>query len=369
MTTDIRDFVPASCELLAFGEPVHREPAFPRRRNELLAELAGIGFRGIALEIDRVAAHIVDDYVRLGEGDLDTVLRDGFSHGWGALEANRELVVWLREYNERRPPHERIALHGFDAPTENMSAPSPRAYLDYTREYLGLGLDIAGPAGDDERWSRTEAVIDPAQSPGATAEAGRLRLLAEDMLTELHARGPALIAATSREAWLRARTRLSAGIALLRYHRACAEPDADHSARVSRLLGVRDVLIAENLLDLRHIAAPALLFGHNLHLQRDPGRWVLGELDMRWHGAGAIIAPLLGARYTVIAGSLGASAAVGLDAPAPDTYEGRLPAGLTPAAEVPAGRTRTDARPEQGYFPLDAATVAGVDAILHIPAG
>ncbi|WP_433063336.1 erythromycin esterase family protein [Dactylosporangium sp. CS-033363] len=349
-------FVP---DLLAFGEPTHQEPAFGRRRNEMLADLAGRGFRGIALEIDRVAALAVDDHVRLGAGDLDTVLRDGFSHEWGALEPNRELVVWMRDYNASRPEHERLAFHGFDAPTENMSAPSPRAYLEYTCGVLGLDHDIAALAGADERWSRTEAVLDPAQSPGATPEAFELRRLADDLWTELHMR------ATPAAAWRRARIHLRAGIGLLRYHRACAVPGLDHSVRVSRLMAVRDVLIAENILDLRD--TPILLYGHNLHLRRTPSRWQLGDLDLTWSGAGTIVAPLLGAQYQVIAGSLGASAAIGLGAPDPDTYEGQLRPGLTEAADVPAARTRTDTEPRQGYFPLDADTITGVDQILHIP--
>ncbi|WP_433605869.1 erythromycin esterase family protein [Dactylosporangium sp. CA-139114] len=358
-------FVPESCELLAFGEPTHLEDAVPRRRNELFAELAGRGFRTIALEIDRVAAMLVDDYVRDGVGDLDTVLRDGFSHGWGRLAANRELVVWMREHNAARPPHERLSLQGFDAPTENMSAPSPRGHLEHARGYLGLDLDLDRLAGDDERWSRTEAVLDPAQSPGSGPEAAELRTIAEQMWTELHMRAPSLIAATSTAAWRRARTQLTGGMQLLRYHRACSIPGLDHSVRVSRLMAVRDVLIAENILDLRD--TPALLYGHNLHLRRGPSRWTIGELELSWSGAGSIVAPLLGARYQVIAGSLGTSAVKGLGAPDPDTYEGRLRPGLTPACEVPAARTRTDITPQMGYFPLDADTVAGVDAVLHVP--
>ncbi|WP_433222015.1 erythromycin esterase family protein [Dactylosporangium sp. CS-047395] len=352
-------FVPESCELLAFGEPTHLEPAFGHRRNEMLAELAGRGFRGIALESDRVAALAVDDYVRDGIGDLDTVLRDGFSHGWGALAPNRELVIWMREYNASRPVRERLVLHGFDAPTENMSAPSPRGYLEYTCGVLGLDHDIAALAGDDERWSHTEAVLDPARSPGATPDAAELRRLADELWTELHMR------ATATEAWRRARIHLRAAIGLLRYHRACAVTGLEQSVRVSRLMAVRDVLIAENILDLRD--TPILLYGHNLHLRRTPSRWQLGELDLSWSGAGTIVAPLLGAKYSVIAGSLGRSVAIGLGEPEPDTYEAQLAPGCTATADVPAARTRTDTEPRQGYFPLDADTIAGVDQVLHIP--
>ncbi|MFD0723485.1 hypothetical protein [Streptomyces globosus] len=84
MSQDIREFVPASCGLLGLGEPTHLEPAFGWVRNDLFEQLAGVGFRSVALEIDRVAALAVDDYVRKGRGTLDAVMREGFSHGWGS---------------------------------------------------------------------------------------------------------------------------------------------------------------------------------------------------------------------------------------------------------------------------------------------
>src|SRR5205823_10031193 len=106
-----------------------------------------------------------------------------------------QLVAWMREYNEGHPVEEQLAFHGFDASTETMSAPSPRRYLEYARDYLGLDLDLGSLTGDDERWSRTEAVVDPAMSPGDTPEAERLRVIADDMLTSLYARAPERIAA------------------------------------------------------------------------------------------------------------------------------------------------------------------------------
>ncbi|NUS95767.1 MAG: hypothetical protein HOQ36_25730 [Nocardia sp.] len=88
----------APTDLLAFGEPTHLEPAFAWTRNDLFAELAGHGYRSIALETDRVAALVVDDYVRYGTGTLDIAMARGFSHGFGDFAANRGLVAWMREY-------------------------------------------------------------------------------------------------------------------------------------------------------------------------------------------------------------------------------------------------------------------------------
>lgn len=100
MTLDIRDFVTPSCDVLALGEPTHGEPVFARIRNGLFAQLIDRGFRSIALETDRVAALVVNDFVQGGAGHLDAVMEEGFTHGFGALEPNRQLVVWMREYNE-----------------------------------------------------------------------------------------------------------------------------------------------------------------------------------------------------------------------------------------------------------------------------
>jgi erythromycin esterase-like protein len=376
MSQDIRDFVTPSCELFAFGEPTHREPAHQMLRNQLFAQLVDHGFRSIALETDRVAALTVNDFVQDGVGTLDTAMKEGFSHTFENLDANRQLVAWMRGYNKNLPPEERLAFHGFDAAMETMSAPSPQRYLEYARDYLELDLDIASLAGDDERWSRTETVMDPALSPGATTEAERLRVIADDMLTSLYVRAPELIAATSRAEWFRARTHLTAGLGLLRYHKQSAQR-IEEEARWTRMCATRDALMAQNLLGIRAVEAgrgPTLVFTHNLHLQRNMSHMRMGPMELNWFSAGAIVASLVGAQYTFVAGSLGHSEVLELQEPEPDTYEGFLQRrfttwGLTTPAEVAAADTRTDPTPQQGYFPLDQEILDGADAVLHINAG
>lgn len=366
MHQDIADLLTPSCELLALGEPTHGEPVFARLRNDLLAELAGRGFRSVVLETDRVSALAVDDHVRGGTGDLDAVPGGGFTHGFGAWEDNRRLVAWMRRHNEGRPPEERLAFHGCDAPTENTTAPSPRRYLEHARDYLHRDDDIAALTGDDDRWERTEAILDPARSPGATADADRLRLLADDLHAALYAGAPELVAATSLDRWFRARTHLTAGIGLLRYHARAAEP-GPQDVRIARLLGSRDVLMARNLTEIREIEAPrgpTLVFAHNAHLRRGRN----GGGDTAWSGAGGIVGAVLGDRYVVLAGSLGRSDALGVPEPEPDSYEGTLQRrfpdwGLARAADVVGARTRTT--PFHGYVPLDRDLLDAVDGVLH----
>lgn len=374
MTQDIRPFIADTTDLLGYGEPTHLEPGFATVRNELFAQLVEHGFRSIALETDRVAALAVDDYVTDATGSLDAAMTDGFSHGFGFMETNRRLVAWMRDYNDGRPEPDRLTFHGFDASLEMMSAPSPRGYLEAARDYLGADLDLAELCGDDDRWSRTEALMDAARSPGATPEAERLRDVGEELLTRLYARAPELIARTSRAQWFRARTRLTAGLGLLRYHRAAARP-GDDETRWNDMCATRDVLMADNLRDIRDIEAgrgPTLVFANNAHVKRDRSSMNLGPMTLEWHGAGAILAAVLGERYRVIVGSLGSSDAVGLAEPEPGTYEADLRArfddwGLLPAAEIAAANVRTDPTPTQGYAPLDQAMLDRADAVMHLP--
>lgn len=375
-------------DLLAIGEPTHREPAFAHLRNQIFRTLAEHGFRSIVLESDLIAALKVDAYVRDGAGTLDRVMAEGFSHGFGESAANRELVSWMRAYNEGRPATEQVAFHGMDAPLETMSVPSPRSYLLHLHGYLAghLGADaflhgrtdLEGLLGDDGRWSDMGALMDPEKSVGGSPEATALRAIADDLVTVLHAQAPGLVAASSLTAWRQAEMHGRAALGLLRYHAQAAEPRTP-GARWSRLGGVRDALMAENLLAIRAVErrrGPSLVFAHNLHLQRRPVSMGMGDMDVEFPSVGAILAAVSDP-YPFIACSLGTSAELGLGEPAADTYEGALQEATTGSAFFAAdrlrdvltsARTRTDTVPEQGYFPLDADLLQRCDAVLHIAA-
>ncbi|MGE3289037.1 MAG: DUF6194 family protein [Pseudonocardia sp.] len=348
-------------DLVALGEPTHREPGFARLRNRLLTALAQRGVRSVAIESDATAAPAVDGYVRSGEGTLSEVLDHGFSHGLGAHAANRELLARLRISNEELPPEDRIAFHGFDAPTESESAPSPRRHLEQLCRYLGEPVP-EHLLGDDAPWADPAAQNDAARSVGRSAAARELRVVADDLVLRLHARAPELVASTCADSWHAAATHARAALGLLLYHAVAAEPGP---ARFARLMGTRDALMAENLLAIRareRHRGPTLVFAHNGHLQRTPGRWQ----DVCWWPAGAIVAATGTERYRFVAGSLGASAAVGLGEPAPGTFEHALADAPVRAGWVPDLRERDDVRPEHGYLPLTRDTLEGADAVLHL---
>ena len=369
---------------------MHGVEAFPQLRNQAFQHLVEHdGYRSIAIETDCLAALTVDAFVADGKGELGEVVRSGFSHGFEKAEANRELVDWMRRYNARIKASDRLSFYGFDAPMEMTGANSPRPALTALQAYLATNLKptllpaTAGTidtlAGADERWSNPAAILDPSESVGASDEANTLRLLADDLAAVLIAESPRLIASTSRNAWWRAYLHARTAAGLLRYHAAMANASDN---RVARLLGLRDVMMADNLnaiLTREGQRGPTLMFGHNLHLQKGRSKWHLGDLSLEWWSVGSIIGAQLGDQYAVLCSALGAAPHQGLNAPAPDTLEGILSAlpesrylfksgSLTTALSRMASNLvlRTDAAPNNGYFPLDPHQLNEADGVIFV---
>ncbi|MEV4463746.1 erythromycin esterase family protein [Micromonospora echinofusca] len=379
---NVMRLLPTRPRLLALGEPTHGEHVLLDLRNELFRHLVEReGYRTIAIESDCLTGLVVDDFVTSGAGSLDEAMARGFSHGWGAFPANRELVRWMRAYNDGRPAAERLRFAGFDGPLEITGAASPRRALSALHAYLAARVDtgllpctadtLDRLLGADDGWTNPAAMMDPAESVGQTPEARQLRLLADDLVALLDAQTPQLIAASSRDDWDRARLYGRTATGLLRYHFWMADTSP---SRLARLLGVRDSMMAANLLAVAE-RGPALVNAHNGHLQRHRSRMRMGGLPLEWWGAGAIVDAHLGEAYAFLATALGTIRHHGVDAPPQDTVEGLLYA-------LPEDRYVVDARrlaaalgdvtpparvsPWFGYSPLDPAHLDGADAIVFV---
>ncbi|MGC5019711.1 erythromycin esterase family protein [Micromonospora sp. DT47] len=380
--------LPTRPRLLALGEPTHGEDLLLDVRNELFRQLVEQeGYRTIAIESDCVMGLVVDDYVTSGTGTLDEVMERGFSHEWGAFPANRELVRWMRAYNDGRPASERLRFAGFDGPLEITGAASPRQALTALHAYLTAWADadllpcaadtLDRLLGADDQWTNPAAMMDPSQSVGQTPEAKQLRLLADDLVTLLDAQTPQLIAASSPDDWDRARLYGRTATGLLRYHFWMADTSP---SRMARLLALRDSMMAANLFAIAE-RGPALVNAHNGHLQRNKSRMRMGDLPLEWWSAGAIVSAHLGDGYAFLATALGTIRHHGVDAPPPDTIEGLLYALPEDRYVVDARRLATvvgDVTPAPrvspwfGYSPLDPAQLASSDGIVFVkdvPAG
>ncbi|MFB7784515.1 erythromycin esterase family protein [Streptomyces vinaceus] len=394
MATDIKDsartveaaavmgLLPARPRLLALGEPTHGEDSLLDLRNELFRQLVEQeGYRTIAIETDCMAGLIVDDHVVSGTGTLDEVMEHGFSHGWGAAPANRELVRWMRAHNEGRPAGEQVRFAGFDGPLEITHAASPRQALTALHGHLAARVDadllpctaeeLDRLLGADDRWTEPAAMMDPARSAGRSAEARELRLLADELVALLDAQAAYPLKRTSREERDRARLYGRTATGLLRYHHGMADPSP---ARMTRLCALRDLMMARNLLALA-ARGPVLAHANNSHLQREKSSMQMWQGPVEWWSAGALVNAELGEEYAFVATALGTIRHRGVDVPPADTLEGllyalpedrclvdtaRLAAALGDA--LPAPRVS----PWFGYAPFDPAHLAGSDGLVFV---
>ncbi|MGC9541739.1 erythromycin esterase family protein [Streptomyces sp. UG1] len=394
MATDIKDtahaveaaavmgLLRARPRLFALGEPTHGEDSLLDLRNELFRQLVEEeGFRTIAIESDCMMGLVVDDYVTLGTGGLDEVMERGVSHGWGALGGNRELVRWMRAYNDGRPPSERLRFAGFDGPLEITAAAGPRHALTALHGYLAAHVDadllpctgetLDSLLGADDQWTDPAAMMDPTRSVGQSPEAARLRLLADDLVALLDTQTPHLITATSRDDWDRARLYGRTATGLLRYHHWMADTSP---ARMARLVAVRDQMMAHNLLALAE-RGPALVHANNGHLQRSRSAMRMWQGPVEWWSAGALVSAHLGEEYAFVATALGTIRHQGVDAPPPDTVEGLLYTlpedhylidARRLATALDATRPAPRVSPWFGYAPLDPAHLEDCDGIVFV---
>ncbi|WP_405485651.1 erythromycin esterase family protein [Nocardia sp. NBC_00511] len=351
--------------LLGLGEPTHGIEAFPLLRNEILGHLVENGYRSVILETDFFAASIVDDYIAGGTAELDTVLATGFSHGFGSAPGNRELVEWLRAYNDGRAPRDRVRFYGFDGPVEYAGAPSPRAALARVIDYLPAGFrpasahDIDDLLGPDADWTNPAAMYDPAASIGGSESARALRITADDLVSAVRRAAPVLRPADP-DGYDTALAHARTALALLRYHAAMAEPGPD---RISLLLSLRAEMMADNLSAItarEQERGPGLVFAHNSHLRH-------GSDEASWANAGALVGLALAERYLFVATD------ATLDC-TPGTLQHALAEATDQRALFPAAAVRSalpastgTAKPiVPGHIPLNPGDLDGTEAVIFL---
>lgn len=368
--------------VLALGEPTHGEDVLLDVRNELFRGLVEHhGYRTIAVESDCLMGRIVDDYVVSGRGRLDEVVDRGFSHWFGPSDGNRELVRWMRSYNEGRPETEQVRFAGFDGPLEMESAASPREALTalyvFVVERIGVQSVpwspemLDGLLGADEQWTEPAAMLDPTRSVGRTPQAEQLRLIADDLAAALDAHAPQLVASSSADEWERARMYARSASGLLRYHWWMAD---ESPGRIAQLLEVRASMMAGNVLAAAE-RGPVLLHAHNAHLQRARSQMRMGGAPLDWWSAGAIVEAKLGADYAVFATALGTIRHHGVETPPPGSVEGLLYTLAEDRCVVDVrklGELRSEVEivprvsPWFGYAPLDPAQLDDYEGLVFV---
>ncbi len=377
-----------SVELLGLGEALHGGEDILILRNRLFQRLVEAhGYSAIAVESSFPRAHVVNEYVAgRGPASYEAVQEIGFSHGFGKLEANRELVEWMRAYNAHPSHSIKLQFYGFDSPTEMMSTDSPRQLLHFVLDYLA-SIDSASSEkhrgridpllGQDAYWENPAAMMDPTKSIGLSPAATALRIETENLIMELRLRRPELVAKGDESRYLEAVHYATAARQLLNYHAVLARTSSKPGERLVEGLGLRDVMMADNLeyIVSRELdRGKVLAFAHNSHLQRGKAQWQLGADLLIWWPAGAQLSEMLGSRYAVIGTAMGTSDANGIGEPEAGTLEARLTSvpgpvmfipthkgeGL-PASETAALPIRSGSMKNQTYFPLTPQSFTDFD--------
>jgi erythromycin esterase-like protein len=371
-----------SIELLGFGEALHGGEEILLLRNRLFQRLVEAhGFSAIAVESSFPRGRVVNEYVTGRGGDSYEAVREtGFNHGFGRLDANRELVEWMRRYNA--DPAHRVKAHfyGFDMPGVTGGPSSPRQVLQIALDYLGSMCAEVSKAhrerinpllGEDAAWEDPTAWRDPTKSPGLLANVAPLRVETEELISSLRTRQPELVAGSDRRRYLEALQHAKVARQLLTFYVALAQ-GSDYAAS----LGVRDALMADVLefvVAAERGRGKVLAFAHNKHLQRGPAVWQLGPTVLKWWPAGAHVSESFGSAYAVIGSALGVSDDNGIRRPEAGTLEARLTAAPGPVRFIPS-RTlatsaaqdlpaRTGSTKNPTYFPLTPQSLTDFDAL------
>jgi len=365
-------------DLLGLGEPLHGGEDFLMLRNRIFQHLVEAhGFSAIAMESSFPKGHLINDYVAGRGPDAYEAIKDaGFSHGFGQLEANRELVEWMRAYNAQHAAP--IQFYGFDSPTEMTGTDSPRQVLAFVLDYLTAVDETSGQSyrqriepllGHDAAWENPAAMMDYTQAVGLSPEATALRIATEDLIAELQMRRPELVMKSDAEPHREALQYAAEARQLLNYH---AELARVSEQRTARLLGMRDAMMADNVAYIvERSRGKVFLFAHNSHLKRGQAEWQLGPDLLTWWPVGAHLSAMFGARYVVNGSALGVSAENEIGQPEAGTLEAMLTATQGPGrffptaghseAETAAIPVRSGSTVNFSYFPLTPQSFTDFD--------
>ncbi len=351
-------------ELLGFGEALHGGEEILQRRNRLFQRLVERhGFRSIVIESSFPQSRHVNEHV-CGRGD-EANLADWISNGMGLLEANRELIEWIRRHNAGTA--EQVHFYGFDMPLGKMAFASPRLVLERVYELVpDRRARIERLIGDDADWENPAVIGDPTKGVGGTPRANDLRIEVEDVITELRRRGPEID-----------RGRLDAALhdaqvarQLLGAHAAMAR-----TAGYAEVLGIRDTIMADNLAfiaSLERDRGKVLVFAHNGHLKRGRMHWRMGDVTHTWWPAGSHVSRWFGRRYAVIGTGLGTSDDNGIAPPEAGSLEARfsetvlIPTSSAPTDRVVGLTPRTGSVRNPTYFPWTGDCLTDYDWLAFV---
>ena len=105
----------SDCKIVGLGEATHGTKEFFQLKHRIFKYLVeNHGFRIFAFECDMGESYYVDNFVTRGEGDLDDIMKNKMHFWTWRTEEVKELLLWMREYNENKSDEDKIHFIGVD---------------------------------------------------------------------------------------------------------------------------------------------------------------------------------------------------------------------------------------------------------------
>jgi len=105
----------SDCKIVGLGEATHGTKEFFQLKHRIFKYLVeNHGFKIFAFECDMGESYFVDNFVTKGEGDIDNIMKNTMHFWTWRTEEVKELLVWMREYNEFKSDENKIHFIGVD---------------------------------------------------------------------------------------------------------------------------------------------------------------------------------------------------------------------------------------------------------------
>ena len=142
-TNDLEELVPLEAllkdrKVVGMGEATHGTKEFFNMKAKMLKFLATrCGYRIFSIEATYGGTLKVNDYVLYGKGNVLSAMKGMEFWTWDTEEV-KDLIEWMRTYNDGKPDQEKLKFYGFDC--QSYKGPA-NALADYVREFDKQNLD------------------------------------------------------------------------------------------------------------------------------------------------------------------------------------------------------------------------------------
>jgi erythromycin esterase len=159
-----------------------------------------MGFTAIALETGFSESGSIARFVAGGPGELQSVVSDGMTWGFGRYTENEELIQWIRDYNANPTHRRKVRFYGIDlSGGDRGDFVTSRHAVDFVLEFLARA--------DSAEASRLRQGLDPLlqrfsnakYSELSPAERDRLASGLEEIVAALEQRRSSLVRISSDE--------------------------------------------------------------------------------------------------------------------------------------------------------------------------